>query len=213
MTLANLNRQLAQAIAHTQLQLTCLNGVRLYLIQTQGLSEIKLSPSAINRLWQKMPYWAFAWASGRALAEFIQSNPKAVKNKSVLELGIGSGLVAISAAMAGAKRVYIQDLDPLAHQAAHLNAALNQQTLHDWQHQSVDLLLASDLLYDINSHHSLQTLMADIPEYLLAEPKTAVHASKLSLTSIHNLRHQTFPVIQGFDDALEITILQGYKSA
>src|SRR6476646_7602220 len=47
------------------------------------------------------PYWAFAWAGGQALARYLLDNPTRVSGRSVLDLGSGSGLVAIAAAKAG----------------------------------------------------------------------------------------------------------------
>ncbi len=194
-------------MGNSQLQQVCLHDIQLNLIQAQAINDIYLTPNAINNLWQNMPYWAFAWAAGRALATFIQHHPYLVKNKVVLDLGTGSGLVAISAALAGAKSVYVHDLDPLALHAAHLNAALNHQTLYNWQQQPVDLLLASDLLYDISSHQSLQKLILQTPECLLAEPKQVSTHLPYSLHCLATQENQTFPPILDFDKALKINIL------
>src|SRR5712671_7225359 len=71
------------------------------------------------------PYWAFAWAGGQALARFLLDNPALVSGRRVLDLGSGSGLVAIAAAKAGAARVLAADIDPFAAAAIALNAALN----------------------------------------------------------------------------------------
>src|SRR5438046_4427952 len=60
------------------------------------------------------PYWAFAWAGGQALARFLLDNPATVAGRSVLDLGSGSGLVAIAAAKAEAARVLAADIDALA---------------------------------------------------------------------------------------------------
>src|SRR5258705_3603805 len=60
------------------------------------------------------PYWAFAWAGGQALARYLLDNPALVTGRSVLDLGSGSGLVAIAAAKAGAARVMAADIDALA---------------------------------------------------------------------------------------------------
>src|SRR5262245_53506146 len=60
------------------------------------------------------PYWAFAWAGGQALARFLLDNPSIVRGRSVLDLGSGSGLVAIAAAMAGAASVLAAEIDTLA---------------------------------------------------------------------------------------------------
>ena len=59
------------------------------------------------------PYWAFAWAGGQALARYLLDNPALVAGRNVLDLGSGSGLVAIAAAKAGAARVLAADIDAL----------------------------------------------------------------------------------------------------
>ncbi|KQT78337.1 nicotinamide N-methyase [Methylobacterium sp. Leaf466] len=79
------------------------------------LAEIGLPP----------PFWAFAWAGGQALARYILDNPEVVAGRRVLDFASGSGLVAIAAAMAGARGVTASDLDPFAIPAIGLNAAAN----------------------------------------------------------------------------------------
>jgi len=71
------------------------------------------------------PFWAFAWAGGQALARYVLDNPDTVGGREVLDIGSGSGIVAIAAAMAGAKRVVAAEIDPFAAAAIGLNAALN----------------------------------------------------------------------------------------
>jgi len=71
------------------------------------------------------PFWAFAWAGGQALARYVLDNPEIVRGREVLDIGSGSGIVAIAAAMAGARRVVAAEIDPFAAAAIGLNAALN----------------------------------------------------------------------------------------
>ena len=56
-------------------------------------------------------YWAFCWGSGLALAKFLLEQPDWVSGKSVVDLGSGSGVAAIAAAMAGAAQVSACDTD------------------------------------------------------------------------------------------------------
>ena len=70
------------------------------------------------------PYWAFAWPGGQALARYILDNKETFRGRSVLDFGAGSGLVAIAAAMAGAKAV-AAEIDPLSIAAMRINAAAN----------------------------------------------------------------------------------------
>lgn len=71
------------------------------------------------------PFWAFAWAGGLGLARYVLDHPDAVRGHHVLDLATGCGVVALAAARAGAARVVVNDVDPLALIAARLNAAAN----------------------------------------------------------------------------------------
>jgi predicted nicotinamide N-methyase len=75
------------------------------------------------------PYWAFAWAGGQALARYILDNPGLVAGRNVLDIGSGSGLVALAAAMAGASHIIANDIDAFACEACLLNAAANDLAL------------------------------------------------------------------------------------
>jgi predicted nicotinamide N-methyase len=75
------------------------------------------------------PFWAFAWAGGQALARYLLDNPETVAGREVLDIGSGSGIVAIAAAMAGASRVVAAEIDHFAAAAISLNAALNGVTV------------------------------------------------------------------------------------
>ena len=71
------------------------------------------------------PYWAFAWAGGQALARYVLDRRDCVMDRSVLDFGSGSGLVAIAAAKAGAAQVLAADIDGFAEAAIALNAEAN----------------------------------------------------------------------------------------
>ncbi|HEY2444983.1 MAG TPA: methyltransferase [Rhizomicrobium sp.] len=71
------------------------------------------------------PYWAFAWAGGQALARYVLDHRETVATRAVLDLGTGSGLVAISAAKAGARSVLAADVDEFAAAAIALNCWAN----------------------------------------------------------------------------------------
>ncbi len=72
------------------------------------------------------PYWAFAWPGGQALARYILDHRAAFAGKAVLDIGSGSGIVAIAAAKTGAAPVVAADIDSLALAAIALNAAANR---------------------------------------------------------------------------------------
>jgi predicted nicotinamide N-methyase len=100
------------------------------------------------------PYWAFAWAGGQALARHILDHPKLVRGRRVLDFGAGSGLVAIAAAMGGA-RVSAAEIDPFAAAAIALNAALNGVEISVERSDVIgrepapwDIVLAGDMCYE-----------------------------------------------------------------
>lgn len=71
------------------------------------------------------PFWAAAWPGGQALARYLLDRPGAVAGRPVLDLGSGSGLVAVAAARAGAAAVTASEIDPFGITAIGLNARLN----------------------------------------------------------------------------------------
>ena len=103
---------------------------------------------------QPPPFWAFAWPGGQALARYVLDHPGRVAGRSVLDLGSGSGLVAIAAAKAGAAIVTASEVDPLAVAAIGLNARANGVPapvivgdVLDGDGAGADVVLAGDVWY------------------------------------------------------------------
>lgn len=101
------------------------------------------------------PYWAFAWAGGQALARYVLDHPELVMGRSVVDLGAGSGLVAVAAALAGARSVQALEVDKLAVAAIRINAAANRvgvsvslQDVLGGLPPDADVLLVGDLFYE-----------------------------------------------------------------
>jgi len=100
------------------------------------------------------PYWAFAWAGGQALARYVLDHPSLVQGKRVLDIGAGSGLVALAAAKAGAATVLAADIDAFACAAIRLNAAANNCVVAVTQDDVIgtngawDVILVGDLFYE-----------------------------------------------------------------
>ena len=101
------------------------------------------------------PYWAFAWAGGQALARFLLDHPDLVSGREVLDIGSGSGIVAIAAAKCGASRVVAADIDRFAAAAITLNATLNDVSVMIETRDLLDraaagwgVALAGDICYE-----------------------------------------------------------------
>lgn len=102
-----------------------------------------------------LPYWAFAWAGGQALARLLLDEPERVRGKRVLDFASGSAISGIAAKLSGAAHVLAADIDPLAAVAAQMNADANDITLDtstdDLVGQSLagfDVIIAGDICYE-----------------------------------------------------------------
>ena len=99
------------------------------------------------------PYWGVPWPGGLALARYILDNPAAVRGRAILDLGSGSGLCAIAAALSGGT-VTAADIDPVACIAIAANARLNALDVVVSGADPVDqggrwdVVLAADLWYE-----------------------------------------------------------------
>lgn len=148
----------------------------LPLTPVPGIPEIRLhkaSPSSgLGRLAEKdesgfgSPYWAYHWAGGLALARYVLDRPEIVRGRHVLDLGSGSGLVAIAAAKAGAREVIAAETDRYAMAALGLNAAENgvavamvHADLTTGAPPPVDLILVGDLFYEQNLAERVSTFL------------------------------------------------------
>lgn len=132
-----------------------------------GLEEIRLHlADEVLPLWHAvqvesadpeaaLPYWAFAWGGGLAIAHYLREHPEAVAGRRVFDLASGSGLCAIAAMNAGAAGVTAADIDPFAVAAIGLNARANrhrvavlQRDVLDEAPPEVDVVLAGDCWYE-----------------------------------------------------------------
>ncbi len=109
----------------------------------------------VHAMGWETPFWAFAWPGGQALARYVLDHPHLVSGRRVLDFGGGGAVEGIAAALAGASRVRVTDLDPVALAAASLNAARAGVTLETSGDDVVgdplegwDVVLAGDMFYD-----------------------------------------------------------------
>lgn len=128
--------------------------VKLWLAE-ESLAIWEKTEEDLGRMNLPPPFWAFAWAGGQALARYVLDHPELVAQRSVLDLGSGSGLVAIAAMRAGAASACAADVDPFASAAAHVNSEANavrievvEEDLLDTSPIGYDVLLVGDLFYE-----------------------------------------------------------------
>ncbi|HWB48294.1 MAG TPA: 50S ribosomal protein L11 methyltransferase [Stellaceae bacterium] len=128
--------------------------LRLHLA-TQVTPIWQATEESLSRWGTPPPFWAFAWAGGQALARYILDHPAIVAGQDVLDLASGSGIVAIAAAKAGARRVTAAEIDPFAAAAIALNAATNDARIAIETRDLLDrgaagwsIVLAGDVCYE-----------------------------------------------------------------
>lgn len=102
-----------------------------------------------------LPFWAFPWAGGLAVARYLVDHPDEVSGRDVLDLAAGSGLCGIVALRSGATAVSAVDIDPLAEAAVALNARANdvriafaRRDLLTDPPPDCDVILAGDVCYE-----------------------------------------------------------------
>jgi predicted nicotinamide N-methyase len=162
------------------------------------LGEIGLPP----------PFWAFAWAGGQALARYVLDSPEIVAGARVLDFASGSGLVAIAAAMAGARSVEAADIDAFAHAAIALNAAANgvgtiTPRLEDLvgRDEGWDVVLAGDICYERDLAARVVDWLAGLAgrgaRVLVGDPERAY----LPKDRLERLATYRVPVTRALEDA------------
>jgi predicted nicotinamide N-methyase len=190
------------------------------LLAVPLVPEIRLHLAAESLpIWQKTeeelgaigvppPYWAFAWAGGQALARYLLDHPAHVAGRSVLDLGAGSGLGAIAAMRAGARRTLASDIDPLALAAialnAHANAVEVETTAEDMLERlpaDVDLVLVGDLFYERSLAErvlfSIERARAGGADVLVGDPQRSYFPKE----RFSAIAHYQVPVTRELEDA------------
>ena len=140
------------------------------------------------------PFWAFCWGAGQALARFVLDHPEWVRGLRVVDLGTGSGIVALAASRAGARSVLALDLDPAARRAASLNARHNDIEIQTSTvaPEKWDLMLAADVLYETGLRKWILGEARERGPILLADPQRT-GTPPLDFPILDRFESTTFP--------------------
>ena len=137
------------------------------------------------------------WPSGVALARLIAHCPSLVRDKSVLEIGAGLGIVGNAALRAGASRVCMCDVDGDMLRLAKMSAAANAPDdpsrattlLLDWERvpedfcvlpeHKYDVVVAADVLYDATAARCVSDVVGRATKpggmALVCDPENRTH--------------------------------------
>ncbi len=204
---SQLNQQLAD-LFQSQLLETYLEDLDLRLLLLDPPAQQAFSPAQVEAIWSNMPYWAFVWSSGRALAQYLLRHPHLVQDKVIADFGAGSGVVALAALKAGAKQAWVVDIDDVALKACEENARINDMTLNGVKTLAalpeVDLILVGDVLYDPRNHGLAQDLFTRDKSVIWAESRAQTKLSQYG--PVASLESETLPNLGGFDEHKQIHI-------
>jgi len=145
------------------------------------------------------PFWAAAWPGGQALARHLLDDSALVAGRTVLDLGSGSGLVAVAALLAGAAEVVASEVDPYGRTAVVVNAELNGVgpvrvvgDLLSGPPPVADVVLAGDVCYDREMTERvlpfLTAARAAGAEVLVGDPgRPYLPADRLERLAVHDV--------------------------
>jgi len=204
--LSKLRRRLRRTLPDARLDINSLpgcRGLKLALINAD-YPQGPLHPDVMRAVIHQPAYWSFCWGSGLALAQHLLAGKEEVRDKTVLDLGSGSGVAGIAAAMAGAQRVIACDIDPDACLATAVNAELNGVAVDviqslDQLHRPVDLVLLADVLYD-RANFGLIDLAKNAGTRVLIADSRIRELSRDDFTPFAEREARTLPNLGEFDE-------------
>jgi predicted nicotinamide N-methyase len=210
---AALTGTLELCLSDARLRQTPLPGtdIKLWLIDPENMRRVFTSDET-RRILDEPPYWAFCWASGLALSQWLFARPERVANRRVLDFGTGSGVAAITAAHLGAREVVACDLDQAALEATRQNALLNNVKVRCIQDifslgEQFDLLIAADVLYDRANLPLLDRFTELAGDVLVADSRIRDFDHAL-YRRVARLRSDTLPDLAESDEFRIVSVYQ-----
>lgn len=201
MSLTQLEQALQRTLPDARIETVQLPGpIQLGLINADYQTG-PLDPQIMQAVIRDPAYWAFCWGSGLALAQLLLSQPDWVRDRSVVDLGSGSGIAGIAAALAGANRVIACDTDAEARLATAANAELNKVQIEITAQlpEYCDILLMADVLYDRSNLALLELAQRHAHEVLVADSRVT-DLPDSSYREIARIDAQTIPNLGEFDE-------------
>jgi predicted nicotinamide N-methyase len=151
----------------------------------------------------------------------VLDHPDTVRDRHVLDIASGPGLVGIAAVKAGATEVTVADIDAFAIAAAELNADSNRVTLTLCCKDVLDTqpndrwqtILAGDIFYERDTAARAFAFLADHARagatILIGDPKLVYHFPiPVGEMTIGSLVHQGWIEIRGEDQRAEARLTE-----
>jgi predicted nicotinamide N-methyase len=170
--------------------------ISLYLL-SEDYPRGRLDYDEMMAIMDTPAYWAFCWASGQVLARYVLDHRGRFAGRTTLDLGTGSGVVAIAAALAGAQAIAC-DLDANALDAARANEL----------DRTVDIVLAADVLYDRDNLPLLERLPRLANEVIVAD-------SRVRQDTLHGyaiIDRMTATTVPDLDELREFSHVRIYRA-
>ncbi len=185
--------------------------LKLHLLDAQSLHS-QFTSHETQKILHRTPFWAFCWASGQALAYTIARHPQMFRDKHVLDVGSGSGVVAIAAAMCGARRVIACDHDRDAIEAIQINALLNKVEIEtvaaiETVQDNLDIITAADVLYDAGNLRLLESFKEKAPQIIVADSRYN-HMNTSAYQRIAKIDCHILPNLDRWEEFNQTTIWQ-----
>jgi predicted nicotinamide N-methyase len=170
----------------------------------------RLSPDVMRAVIERPAYWAFCWGSGLGLARLLFAHPEWVRGKTAIDLGSGSGVAGIAAALCGASQVIACDIDPDARAATARNAQLNGvpiEVVASLEARHADVLLMADVLYDAANLPLLEQAARHARVVLVADSRVKTLPDS-AYRLVAEIDAATFPNLGEFDEFLRVRVFR-----